>query len=162
MAFSFCPRCGTPRLGAFRFCRQCELDFDALSFSPTAQPSPPAILAAPTAQPSPPAILAAPTAQPSPPAILAAPATESGPSEPVPTPDQSDHSGVFLWSLSGAGLAGIVWLWLNVGPYDLPGKVLIVAVWSALWIGIAAAFMKVVALLLGTAGRVVRPFRRPK
>jgi hypothetical protein len=80
----------------------------------------------------------------------------------VPTPDQSDHSGVFLWSLSGAGLAGIVWLWLNVGPYDLPGKVLIVAVWSALWIGIAAAFMKVVALLLGTAGRVVRPFRRPK
>ena len=136
MAFSFCPRCGTPRLGAFRFCRQCELDFDALSFSPTAQPSPPAILAAPTA--------------------------ESGPSEPGPTPDQSDHSGVFLWSLSGAGLAGIVWLWLNVGPYDLPGKVLIVAVWSALWIGIAAAFMKVVALLLGTAGRVVRPFRRPK
>jgi hypothetical protein len=69
---------------------------------------------------------------------------------------------VFLWSLSAAGLAGIVWLWLNVGPYDLPGKVLIVAVWSALWIGIAAAFMKVVALLLGTAGRVVRPFRRPK
>jgi hypothetical protein len=149
MAFSFCPRCGTPRLGAFRFCRQCELDFDALNFSPTADQAPPATLSAPTAQPTPPPILATPAAEPSPPAA-------------IPPPEASDHSSVFLWSLSAAGLAGIVWLWLNVGPYDLPGKVLIVAVWSALWIGIAAAFMKFVALLLGTAGRVVRPFRRPK
>jgi hypothetical protein len=162
MAFSFCPRCGTPRLGAFRFCRQCELDFDALNFSPTADQAPPAILATPAAQPSPPATLSAPAAQPSPPAILAAPAAQPSPPSPIPPPEESDHSSVFLWSLSAAGLAGIIWLWLNVGPYDLPGKVLIVALWSALWIGIAAAFMKVIALLLGTAGRVVRPFRRPK
>ena len=136
MAFSFCPRCGSPRLGAFRFCRQCQLDFDALTFSPTAPPAPPSSLSAPAAQPAPPA--------------------------PIPTPEESDHGGLFLWSLSGASLAGFAWLWLNVGPYDLPGKLVIVAVWGALWIGIVAAFLKFVGLVVGTAGRAVRPFRRPK
>jgi hypothetical protein len=162
MAFSFCPRCGTPRLGAFRFCRQCELDYDALTFSPTGQPSPPAFVSAPAAQPPLPAILAAPPTQTPPPDPVSASASEGAPSEPVPTPDESDQSGLFLLSLSGAGLAGIVWLWLNVGPYDLPGKVVVVAVWGALWIGIVAAFMKFVGLILGTAVRVVRSFRRPK
>lgn len=43
----FCPQCGTARLGAFRFCQGCRLDFDALganggapaSSFPTAQPT---------------------------------------------------------------------------------------------------------------------------
>jgi hypothetical protein len=31
---TFCPRCGTSRIGAFRFCRSCRLDFDALDDAP--------------------------------------------------------------------------------------------------------------------------------
>jgi len=31
MGASFCPACGTPRVGAFRFCRSCQFDFDALT-----------------------------------------------------------------------------------------------------------------------------------
>jgi hypothetical protein len=139
MAFSFCPRCGTPRLGAFRFCRQCELDFDALTFSPNAPPTPPALLAEPDA-----------------------PAEQPPQQPPIQTPEEPDRSGLFLWSLSGASLAGIVWLWLNVGPYDPLGKVLTVAIWGALWIGIVAAFLKFIGLVLSAAGRVVGPFRRPK
>jgi hypothetical protein len=56
MAFSFCPRCGTPRLGAFRFCRTCELDFDALTSAPAPEPPPPAL------EPPPPALVPAPAA----------------------------------------------------------------------------------------------------
>jgi hypothetical protein len=33
----FCPRCGTPRVGAFRFCTKCQYDFDA---PPEAQAEP--------------------------------------------------------------------------------------------------------------------------
>lgn len=29
MAWSFCPRCGTARIGGFRFCRSCAFDYDA-------------------------------------------------------------------------------------------------------------------------------------
>jgi hypothetical protein len=29
MATEFCPRCGLPRTGAFRFCRACQFDFDS-------------------------------------------------------------------------------------------------------------------------------------
>ena len=28
---SFCPKCGTPRVGGFRFCRLCQFDFDEIS-----------------------------------------------------------------------------------------------------------------------------------
>jgi hypothetical protein len=38
----FCPKCGTPRTGTFRFCRTCGLDFDALPAAPTVVPQPPA------------------------------------------------------------------------------------------------------------------------
>src|SRR4029079_41334 len=37
MATAFCPRCGTPRTGALRFCRSCAHDFDALPASPSSQ-----------------------------------------------------------------------------------------------------------------------------
>ena len=38
MASSFCPKCGTPRAGAFRFCRTCGLDLDAIPSTPSAAP----------------------------------------------------------------------------------------------------------------------------
>ena len=47
MASGFCPRCGETRVGAFRFCRKCGLDFD----SPEAA-APPALLVTPP-RPSP-------------------------------------------------------------------------------------------------------------
>ena len=34
----FCPQCGTPRVGAFKFCMACRLDFDALTPEPTPAP----------------------------------------------------------------------------------------------------------------------------
>ncbi len=40
MAGEFCPRCGTARVGQFRYCRACQFDFDALppsSVAPIAQ-----------------------------------------------------------------------------------------------------------------------------
>jgi hypothetical protein len=47
MAVEFCPRCGNPRTGSFRFCRACQFDFDSV---PQADPPiPPA--AAPNAVP---------------------------------------------------------------------------------------------------------------
>ncbi len=44
----FCPRCGTQRTGAFRYCRSCQFDFDntAAEGAP-AQPTTPAQPAAP-------------------------------------------------------------------------------------------------------------------
>jgi hypothetical protein len=37
----YCPTCGTKRLGAFRFCRSCRLDFDQLpDETPTFAPEP--------------------------------------------------------------------------------------------------------------------------
>jgi len=43
MASAFCPRCGTPRAGSFRFCRSCGLDFDDVpsSAGPTDKGVPP-------------------------------------------------------------------------------------------------------------------------
>ena len=32
----FCPRCGEARIGAFRFCTGCQLDFDAIGATPGA------------------------------------------------------------------------------------------------------------------------------
>ena len=37
----FCPRCGTARVGAFRFCRGCRLDFDTLEAEPGGLPAVP-------------------------------------------------------------------------------------------------------------------------
>ena len=30
MGSSFCPKCGTPRVGAFRYCRSCQFDFEEI------------------------------------------------------------------------------------------------------------------------------------
>ena len=40
MASSFCPRCGTQRTGALRFCRSCGLDFDADASPAAPAPTP--------------------------------------------------------------------------------------------------------------------------
>jgi micrococcal nuclease len=40
----FCPRCGAARIGAFRFCTGCQLDFDAIGTTPA--PPPDSLLAA--------------------------------------------------------------------------------------------------------------------
>jgi micrococcal nuclease len=37
----FCPQCGTARLGAFRFCQGCRLDFDTIDATPAAAVSEP-------------------------------------------------------------------------------------------------------------------------
>src|SRR5687767_6124954 len=49
----FCPQCGAARVGAFRFCRTCRLDFDALG----ADDGPAAVLSAPTEVAAPPPVL---------------------------------------------------------------------------------------------------------
>jgi len=62
MASTFCPTCGTRRVGAFRYCRSCQFDFDSLDVEPA--------IAAPIAPPAsfemvaPPAAPAAVTAMP--------------------------------------------------------------------------------------------------
>ena len=35
-----CPKCGTPRVGAFRYCRSCGFDFDVLPAAPVAPVAP--------------------------------------------------------------------------------------------------------------------------
>lgn len=43
MATEYCPRCGAPRTGAFRFCRGCQFDFDGapdLAAAAAAAPAP--------------------------------------------------------------------------------------------------------------------------
>jgi hypothetical protein len=46
MPGEFCPRCGTPRVGAFRFCRSCQFDFETLPLT-----APPSVASGPTASP---------------------------------------------------------------------------------------------------------------
>ena len=41
MASSFCPKCGTPRVGAFQFCRSCKFDFDDIDRAAGAGSAPP-------------------------------------------------------------------------------------------------------------------------
>ena len=96
-ASGLCPRCGTPRIGYFRWCRNCRLDFDALeagtapaetrlvSAPPVSAPPPapaagqaPAVSAQP---PAPAAIHAPPTGAPS---ALSAPAAAPGISQAPP------------------------------------------------------------------------------
>ena len=38
MVSTFCPNCGTPRVGSLRFCRSCQFDFDAIGTSPPVSP----------------------------------------------------------------------------------------------------------------------------
>jgi hypothetical protein len=47
----FCPKCGTPRVGAFRYCQGCRYDFDEapVSAPPSAVPAAAPILSAPAA-----------------------------------------------------------------------------------------------------------------
>lgn len=58
MGQEFCPRCGTPRIGSFRYCRECALDFDTLPSGTDLRSGPervphPATLDSPRAQPMP-------------------------------------------------------------------------------------------------------------
>lgn len=47
MASAFCPRCGTQRLGSFRYCRSCQFDFNGEPVAPQpAQASRPTAVAA--------------------------------------------------------------------------------------------------------------------
>jgi hypothetical protein len=36
MSSTYCPNCGTPRVGSFRFCRKCQFDFDSIQDSASA------------------------------------------------------------------------------------------------------------------------------
>lgn len=40
MAPEFCPRCGEPRLGSFRYCRKCGLDYETAAHSGAVAPGP--------------------------------------------------------------------------------------------------------------------------
>ncbi len=52
MASTFCPKCGTPRVAAFRYCRSCGLDYDAIDGRGTSQAPPPSIIAPAPVAPS--------------------------------------------------------------------------------------------------------------
>lgn len=79
MSSQYCPQCGTPRLGAFRFCRSCQFDFDAesqftSSDTPASQPSP----GLPSTSPGlPPTAIHAPVTEVAP-AVAAGPALAGG------------------------------------------------------------------------------------
>jgi len=51
MAEEFCPRCGTARVGSFRYCRSCGFDFDAEGSSAPDATAPPTGKAASPLQP---------------------------------------------------------------------------------------------------------------
>ena len=126
MAVEFCPRCGTQRTGAFRYCRSCQFDFDA---GPA--------LGGPLPPPSPSV----------PPA--------SAPSDPAPsltiTSTKADVASAMLdlerlrlvlipFRLIGVALGGILW-WITGGAlYDIGGVVvvliaLVVLAFGGLYLG---------------------------
>jgi len=76
-ASGLCPRCGTPRIGYFRWCRNCRLDFDALEAGTA--PAETRLVSAPPVSAPPPAPAAgqapAVSAQPPAPAAIHAPPT---------------------------------------------------------------------------------------
>jgi hypothetical protein len=74
LADAFCPRCGTPRTGSFRFCRSCGLDLDALAVAGAATPAAPTGLAAAPQRAPPPGPLPAASAVPA--AVPAAAGTD--------------------------------------------------------------------------------------
>jgi hypothetical protein len=53
MLEEFCPRCGTARLAAFRFCRGCRFDFDHAGLGPAAAYSAPSLTAVVAPAPAP-------------------------------------------------------------------------------------------------------------
>lgn len=68
---------------------------------------------------------------------------------------------IFQWTFALASLAGLVWLWLNLGMEDtILAKVIIVGILWAFWIGVVGVAIALLALLLGMVGVVVKPFRR--
>src|SRR5438046_10758004 len=77
-ASRLCPRCGTPRIGYFRGCRNCRLDFDALEAGTA--PAETRLVSAPPVSAPPPAPAAghAPAVSAQPPAPAAIPAPPTG------------------------------------------------------------------------------------
>lgn len=93
MATAFCPSCGTPRVGAFRFCRSCQFDFDA-----------PADAAPPSWPPGAPA--ASPVAVAAPPAPSATTVSDaySGPERSTGTTSQATGTSAVRSTARSAGL----------------------------------------------------------
>ena len=121
MAVEFCPRCGTQRTGAFRYCRSCQFDFDTGPASGGLLPPP-----SPTAPPG-----------------LAPGLTI--------TSTKADVASAMLdlerlrlvlipFRLIGVALGGILW-WVTGGAiYDLGGPIgvliaLVVLVFGGLYLG---------------------------
>lgn len=59
-AREFCPSCGTPRTGSFRFCRSCGFDYDTLPEQSYLIPDPPLVAPPPPSGVAPPSPIAAP------------------------------------------------------------------------------------------------------
>jgi hypothetical protein len=119
MPQEFCPRCGTPRLGAFRFCRSCQFDYDGL---PASQPVPSVIAPNPFTPPPAPA-----------PASLPQPAT--GPSTVVAGPGDPSRTlrqiAGIAWLVCAALIAYLGLLQLGyVGTVVDDGSLQITGIWN--------------------------------
>lgn len=131
MSSTFCPNCGTLRLGSFRFCRSCQFDFDTV---PVTQPH-------------------------GPPSNVQSSATPGVTSTTAATHQGIDATDVFLWVGSIASLAGLVWLWLNTNTENVVLKLTIVGALEFMG-GIVFTVLAFAVLLLGMIGFVVKPFWR--
>jgi hypothetical protein len=94
---AFCPNCGTPRVGAFRFCRSCQLDFDALNGTAPASGPPVPPPASPVAE-------AAPQVATAPPSASSVIETHPGSEGATGTPSQATGTSAGRSGIRSAGL----------------------------------------------------------
>lgn len=87
MGTGFCPQCGTPRVGALRFCRSCGFDFDAV----------PETAAGGAAVPP-----TGPTEGPMATAGIAVPSVDEGPGPPFPSITTAANGRRRAWVVLGA------------------------------------------------------------
>jgi hypothetical protein len=108
-----CPRCGTPRIGNFRWCRSCQYDFDAPT-APTETVQRPFALTPPGQITQAPHIIPADTPAPAPghapmPTAAAGPAVQAPPArERRPVPPLVIVAVVAVFSLVAIGLVAVV------------------------------------------------------